>query len=50
MNANEELCENGFKAQFISGLMSPLVAFVTYIGIGCVAIAGAFYAIGALLL
>ncbi|EQB4337328.1 ABC transporter ATP-binding protein [Clostridium botulinum] len=45
MNANEELCENGFKAQFISGLMSPLVAFVTYIGIGCVAIAGAFYAI-----
>ncbi|EJO5346935.1 ABC transporter ATP-binding protein [Clostridium botulinum] len=45
MNANEELCENGFKAQFISGLMSPLVAFVTYIGIGGVAVAGAFYAI-----
>ncbi len=44
-NANEELCKNGFKAQFISGLMSPLVTFVTYIGIGCVAIAGAFYAI-----
>ncbi len=49
MNANEELCENGFKAQFISGLMSPLVAFVTYIGIGCVAIAGAFYAIGGII-
>ena len=45
MGANEELCENGFKAQFISGLMSPLVAFVTYIGIGCVAIIGSFYAI-----
>ncbi|MEW9094668.1 MAG: ABC transporter ATP-binding protein [Clostridiaceae bacterium] len=45
MNANEELCESGFKAQFISGLMSPLVTFVTYIGIGCVAIAGTFYAI-----
>ncbi len=45
MDANENLCENGFKAQFISGLMSPLVAFVTYIGIGCVAITGAFYAI-----
>ncbi|CBZ03782.1 ABC transporter ATP-binding protein [Clostridium botulinum] len=49
MNANEELCENGFKAQFISGLMSPLVAFVTYIGIGCVAIAGAFYTIGGII-
>ncbi|KEJ01212.1 ABC transporter [Clostridium botulinum A2B7 92] len=49
MNANEELCENGFKAQFISGLMSPLVAFVTYIGIGCVAILGAFYAIGGII-
>ncbi|AVP62113.1 ABC transporter ATP-binding protein [Clostridium sporogenes] len=49
MNANEELCENGFKAQFMSGLMSPLVAFVTYIGIGCVAIAGAFYAIGGII-
>ncbi|WP_315119779.1 ABC transporter ATP-binding protein [uncultured Clostridium sp.] len=45
MNANEELCESGFKAQFISGLMSPLVTFVTYIGIGCVTIAGTFYAI-----
>ncbi|MBU5484451.1 ABC transporter ATP-binding protein/permease [Clostridium sp. MSJ-11] len=45
MNANEELCESGFKAQFISGLMSPLVTFVTYIGIACVAIAGTFYAI-----
>ncbi|ENK1242405.1 ABC transporter ATP-binding protein [Clostridium botulinum] len=45
MGANDELCENGFKAQFISGLMSPLVAFVTYIGIGCVAIIGSFYAI-----
>lgn len=49
MDANEELCKNGFKAQFISGLMSPLVAFVTYIGIGCVAIAGAFYAIGGII-
>ncbi|WP_097026974.1 ABC transporter ATP-binding protein [Clostridium peptidivorans] len=45
MNANEELCESGFKAQYISGLMSPLVTFVTYIGIGCVSIAGTFYAI-----
>lgn len=44
-NANGELCESGFKAQFISGLMNPLVAFVTYIGIGIVVIWGAFYAI-----
>ncbi|WP_234121269.1 ABC transporter ATP-binding protein [Clostridium hydrogenum] len=44
-NVNGELCESGFKAQFISGLMNPLVAFVTYIGIGVVVIWGAFYVI-----
>lgn len=44
-NANGELCESGFKAQFISGLMNPLVAFVTYMGIGIVVIWGAFYVI-----
>lgn len=43
--ANASLCENGFQAQFISGLMSPLVSFVTYIGIGCIAILGSIYAI-----
>ncbi|MEG1781426.1 MAG: ABC transporter ATP-binding protein [Clostridium sp.] len=43
--ANSDLCKNGFKAQFISGLMSPLVSFVTYVGIGCIAIMGALYAI-----
>lgn len=43
--ANAELCKNGFKAQFISGLMSPLVSFVTYVGIGCIAIMGALYAL-----
>ncbi|CUX40471.1 ABC transporter ATP-binding protein [Clostridium sp. C105KSO13] len=42
--ANENLCENGFRAHFISGLMSPLVSFITYIGIGFVAIMGALYA------
>lgn len=41
-DANEELCKEGFRAQFISGLMTPLVSFVTYIGIGFVAIIGAF--------
>lgn len=44
MEANADLCQNGFKAQFISGLMSPMVSFITYIGIGCIAIAGALYA------
>lgn len=42
--ANARLCQNGFKAQFISGLMSPLISFITYIGIGCIAIMGALYA------
>ena len=45
MAANSELCQNGFKAQFISGLMSPLVSFITYVGIGCIAIMGALYAL-----
>ncbi|MGZ9586446.1 ABC transporter ATP-binding protein [Paenibacillus marinisediminis] len=42
---NQDLCENGFKAQFMSGLMSPLVAFVTYLGIGIIAVVGAINAI-----
>ena len=42
---NGRLCQNGCKAQFISGLMSPLVSFVTYLGIGAVAVLGAFYAL-----
>ncbi|MBK1810482.1 ABC transporter ATP-binding protein [Clostridium sp. YIM B02505] len=44
-DANEELCKEGFRAQFISGLMMPLVSFITYIGIGTVAILGSFYVI-----
>lgn len=41
MEANEELRENGFKAQFISGIMSPLVGLVTYLGIAVIAVIGA---------
>ncbi|MCR3759226.1 ABC transporter ATP-binding protein/permease [Clostridium felsineum] len=41
--ANNKLCQSGFKAQFISGLMNPLVTFATYIGIGVIIIWGAFY-------
>lgn len=43
--ANEQLCREGFRAQFISGLMTPLVSFITYIGIGTVAILGSLYVI-----
>ncbi len=42
---NNNLCENGFKAQFISGLMSPLISFITYIGIVAVCILGSIFAI-----
>ncbi|WP_230398075.1 ABC transporter ATP-binding protein [Novisyntrophococcus fermenticellae] len=48
-DANESLCENGFKAQFISGLMSPLVALVTYLGIGFAAIMGALFALSGII-
>lgn len=42
---NNDLCENGFKAQFISGLMSPLISLITYIAIVVVCILGATFAI-----
>ena len=42
---NSELCHSGFWAQFISSLMSPLVSFVTYLGIGSIALMGAFHVI-----
>ena len=45
MEANEELRENGFKAQFISGIMSPLVSLVTYLGIAIVGVTGAIISI-----
>lgn len=43
--ANEQLCKNGMRAQFISGLMGPMIAFITYIGIGAVGIMGAGFAL-----
>ncbi|WP_066712668.1 ABC transporter ATP-binding protein [Clostridium sp. Marseille-P299] len=42
---NDNLCENGFKAQFISGLMSPLISLLTYLSIVAVTILGAMYAV-----
>lgn len=38
--ANRELCESGFQAQFISGLMSPLISFVTFLGIAIIVLMG----------
>ena len=41
MQNNDELSSAGFKAQFISSIMSPLVGLVTYLGIAVVGITGA---------
>ena len=37
---NEELCQTGFKAQFISSIMSPLVSLISYLGIAIVGAMG----------
>lgn len=41
METNEELTKTGFKAQFISSIMSPLVSLVSYLGIALVGVVGA---------
>ena len=48
-NINEELFNTGFKAQFISSIMSPLVSLVSYLGIAVVGILGAIYAISGIM-
>ena len=40
-NINDELCKTGFKAQFISSIMSPLVSLVSYLGIAAIGVVGA---------
>lgn len=42
---NSNLCENGFKAQFVSGLMSPLISFITYIAMVAVIFVGTTFVI-----
>lgn len=42
---NEELCLNGFKAQFISSTMSPLISLLSYLGIGVIGVMGGIIAI-----
>ncbi|WP_346895159.1 ABC transporter ATP-binding protein [Clostridium sp. UBA7503] len=44
-NINQELCSTGFKAQFISSIMSPLVSLVSYLGIAAIGVLGAINAI-----
>ncbi|MEG0307687.1 MAG: ABC transporter ATP-binding protein [Clostridium sp.] len=48
-NINDDLCRNGFKAQFISSIMSPLVSLVSYLGIAAIGVLGAIYSIGGLI-
>lgn len=45
MEVNGELCQVGFKAQFISSIMSPLISLVTYLGISVIGVVGAISAI-----
>lgn len=40
---NEELCEAGWRAQFISGLIMPLMGFINNIGYVIVSVVGAIY-------
>mgnify|MGYP000972428031 CR=1 FL=1 len=42
---NDNLCENGFKAQFTSGLMSPLISFITYVAMAAVIFTGIIFVI-----
>lgn len=42
---NAELCHTGFKAQFISSIMSPLVSLVSYLGIAAIGALGAVFTI-----
>ncbi|MBP3039402.1 ABC transporter ATP-binding protein [Bacillaceae bacterium Marseille-Q3522] len=42
---NERLYHSGWKSQFISGIMMPLMMFISNIGYICVSIVGAFFVI-----
>lgn len=47
---NAELQQNAFRAQFMSGLISPSIALCTYLIIGTIAFVGSLYAISGALL
>ncbi|WP_041139172.1 ABC transporter ATP-binding protein [Beduini massiliensis] len=42
---NENLCQNAFKAQFMSSIISPCISFVTYTVIGTIGLIGSILAI-----
>lgn len=42
---NEELCESAWKSQFLSGLLMPIMTFVSNLGYVVVAVVGALFAI-----
>lgn len=44
-NINQELCNTGFKAQFISSIMSPMISLISYLGIAAIGVIGGIYAI-----
>lgn len=46
---NAELCNTGFKAQFISSIMSPLISLITYLGIAIIIMVGAIQVIGGII-
>ena len=43
--SNSRLCQNAFRAQFMSSLISPLISLCTYLCIGSIAVFGATLAI-----
>ena len=43
--ANDELYHSGWKSQFLSGLMHPVMNFISYVGDVAVAVAGGYLAI-----
>ncbi|WP_454052370.1 ABC transporter ATP-binding protein [Clostridium sp. Marseille-Q7071] len=45
-NINQQLCNTGFKAQFISSIMSPMISLISYLGIAAIGVIGGIYAIG----
>ena len=46
---NKDLCSNGFKAQFVSSMMSPLVSLTAYLGIAVMIFLGSIFAIRGLI-
>ncbi|WP_291580259.1 ABC transporter ATP-binding protein [Clostridium sp. UBA6640] len=48
-NINQELSNTGFKAQFISSIMSPMISLISYLGIAAIGVIGGIYAISGII-